>query len=69
MTLTTRRDAVTYVEDRLGPDGTRALAEIFCTITRWQSVDRLTDDEWANVLTDAIARESDGATLSPTPRS
>jgi len=63
MTLTTRRDAVTYVEDRLGPDGSRALAEIFCTLTRWQDVDQLTEEEWTNVLNDAIPSETDGAAI------
>ena len=61
--ITTRNDAVRYVEDRLGPDGSRALAEIFCTITRWQTVDQLTDEEWANVLSDAIPREDDGVNM------
>ncbi|MBL0304400.1 MAG: hypothetical protein IPQ23_22365 [Cytophagaceae bacterium] len=58
MTLTTRNDAVRYVEERLGADGSRALAEVFCAITRWP--DQLSDAEWNDVLNDAILREADG---------
>lgn len=67
-TMTTRNDAVTYVEDRLGPDGSRALAEIFCTLTRWQDVAELSDEEWSNILNDAMAREADAmeATMTTT---
>lgn len=60
MAITTRNDAVRYVEERLGADGSRALAEVFCTITRWQTVDQLSEAEWNDVLNDAIPREADG---------
>ena len=63
MAITTRRDALNYVEDGLGSEDSRALAEIFCTITRWQTVDQLTDEEWNNVLDEAIRRENDGKAL------
>ncbi len=50
MKFTTRRDAEDYVEECLGSEGTRALAVIFCTLTRWQTVDQLTEQEWAELL-------------------
>ncbi len=56
MKFTTRRDAEDYVEDCLGSEGTRALAVIFCTLTRWQTVDQLTEQEWAELLDKAVSQ-------------
>lgn len=54
-TITTRRDAVQYVEDRLGSEGSRALAEAMVAGAGWRNVATLTDAQWAEVLDEAIA--------------
>lgn len=53
--IETRRDAEDYVEDRLGPDGDRELAEAFVEqLHSWRAVTELTDVAWSRVLRDAI---------------
>lgn len=54
-TIITRRDAVQYVEDRLGSEGSRAIAEAMVSGAGWQHVATLTDAQWAEVLDEAIA--------------
>lgn len=53
--ITTRNDAVIYVEARLGSEGSRALAEAMVSGAGWRNVATLTDAQWAEVLDEAVA--------------
>jgi hypothetical protein len=52
---TSRRDAVRYVEELLGSDGTRRLAEVMTDRIDWRRVATVTDMEWTETLDVAMA--------------
>jgi len=57
-TVTTQRDAVRWVEERLGADGSRELAEAMVARTDWRAVESLTDAQFHALIDEATPRPS-----------